>query len=635
MRKAIKLHNLKVVFFFTDSCDVPATVKDFISFCHDSYSHDEEDKNDWESHTGTFNRSLLSCPENWDYSTDKQLGGFDTWGRFAVYNGGGYIANLGYDVVTARKVIDDLMNNEWIDRQTRAVIVEFSLYNPSSNLLAVMSYYVEVLPSGFAGTFKSYGIVPLTPTNSQAHDIYLFLVLLFGLFLFCYLVVECVNVFRQKCSYFSSLWNWLELFQILSASCALLLQWKKSKEVTRAFAKLKENPFETVNFHQALLLSEFETIIICLTTTTATLRMLKCFYFNAQVIKFSSFMRRHFTSIASFFVIFCVISTGYATFGVIAFGYYYSSFSSFPKAFVSQFLMVVGSSNLIEELEEDSFLLSRLFLFSFMFTTVIITANMFVAVLSFSYSNSCQDNVEQEELAISEFIVNRILQKVFGYTPKETDDTITIKKPTNQFQRKEDLSELYCLQENTSWRSNWSFSAANFTPVMYRSRKISFVRQGTFDGIATVVNSGKDNGAPSVWETCKTKEKLSLTAFKSMSSVISEESISSDSEESITTADYSYCGSDVSTPSSDITLTPVKEKNGHRLITGCSFLLEEKCGGSDDDDDNDDDDDDEYLGDTKDVWKDFLQLLDDDFLNDFSLVGLTSCRNEAAVEDSN
>ena len=619
-----------------------------ISFCHDSYSHDKEDKNNWQSITGAFNRSLLSCPENWEYSTDEQLGGFKTWGCFAVYSGGGYVANLGYNGHTAKKVIDDLIINHWIDRQTRAVIVEFSLYNPSSNLLAVISYYYEVLPSGFAGTFKSYGIVPLKPTHSQAHSTYLFFVLLFGLFLVCNFVKECVKVFRQRCSYFASVWNLLELFQIFSASCALLLQWRKSKELATTFAKLKQNPFVTVNFHQALLLFEAETIFICITSATATLRLLRCFYFNAQVIKFSSFMRRYFASIASFFVIFCVTFTGYAASGVIAFGSAYSTFSSFPKAFTSQFLMVVGSTGLIDELEEESFIFGRLFLFCFMFTTVIVTANMFVAVLNFSYSSSVVDDLEQEELEISDFIVNQILQKVFGYTPKGKEDDSISTKSTNQV-RSSHLSEAVGVQEeNDLWRCNWSYSAANVTPVMYRSRKVSFFGQDEFDDDTTFVYSKIDNGFSSLWETCKTEEKLSHTTFASIKSVISEKSISSDSKtRGNVNFEHSYSGPDVLSPSSAVNLSPLKERNGQRLITGCTFVA--------DDDNDDDDDSDSYDGDydgyqednnnieverldchnaKKDPLEEILKCLDEGCWNDCSTVELAYHNNHAFVTDS-
>ena len=153
------------------------------------------------------------------------------------------------------------MKNDWIDRQTRAVIVEFALYNPSTNLLAVMSYYYEVLPSGFAGAFKSYGLLPLSATDPQARDTYLFFVFLFVLLLVCYLVIECIKIYRQKRSYFNSVWNWLEILQIFSASLSLFLQWIRSKEASKTFEETQDESFCSDHaFTKSLFLFNAENI---------------------------------------------------------------------------------------------------------------------------------------------------------------------------------------------------------------------------------------------------------------------------------------------------------------------------------------------------------------------------------------
>ena len=648
------------VFRSTDSCDVPAMFRNIILFCHDSYSHEDEDTNVWESQTGTFNTSLWSCPENWKYSKDEQLGGFDSWGRFAVYHGGGYIANLGYNKLIARRVINDLITNNWIDSQTRAVIIEFSLFNPSSNILAVMSYFFEVLPSGFTGTFKTYGILALNATDSQARDTYLFFVLLFGLFLVLYFIIECIKMVQQKCSYFKSSWNWLELFQILTASLALLLQWVKSKEVKKTLAKLKENPFIPVSFQQALYWSETETVAICITSAIATIRLLKCFHFNSQVIKLSSFMRNHFTSMASFFFIFCVLSSGYAVSGMIAFGSENWMFSSFAKAFTSQYLMVIGSNSLIHELEEGGFIMSRIFLVSFFFTTIIIITNMFVAILNDSYSNSCLDQ-ENEQLDIADFIVSRFLQSVFGYNPEDNGDTTSLSETTDQvrvdeLQKSENETNAF---ENNAWRSNWSFAVRKITPSMYRSRKVSFENAETFG----------DNA-----ETYRSKKTLNHTDFKNdFHSDISEETISVESEEATWDLGDGY----------DVML---QYKNGidYRLTNRYASLVdndEKDYAGHNDDDDDDnnseDGNDDDYVnnvdyvhdvvigdadatdatdaadaadtadgnydddvacsGRNRDVWKEIFHLLDDNGWDDFphhSTGGVKCYDNPAVVEDS-
>lgn len=642
-----------------------------INFCHDSYSRKVEDTDFWDSQTGSFDRFSWSCPENWEYSKDEDLGSFDSWGRFAVYHGGGYLANLGYNKLAATRVINDLVENNWIDSRTRAVIVEFSLLNPSTNIISVMSYFYEILPSGFSGTFKSYGMLPLASTDSQAHNAYLFFVLLFGVFLLCYFIIECIKLFRHKCSYFKSLWNWMGVFQIFTASLALIFQAIKSQRVAKTLGKLKENPFIPVSFHQALFWSEAETVALCITSAIATLRLLKCFHFNHQVIKLSSFMRSHLPSLVSFFVIFCVLSTGYALSGMIAFGSENVLFSSFDKAFISQFLTIIGNNELIQEIEGCGIIMGRLFLVGFVFTTVIFITNMFVAVLNDSYSNSYLDQ-EKEELEIAEFVVRRILQTVFGYKPDDNDYPSSLERANDQDNRDE-LSESTIDEDsfqNIAWRSNWSF-AAKGTPVIHRSRKVSFA--ATSDAFNENTAAVDDAELFSFWETLKTEEMTNNTEIKEFChSDISEESESVESEGMTWDSGDEYRLSDVTSTSSNDTLWQFNNRICHILTARTSLSVD-----NDDDKDyyGDDDSDGDVTGNAacvdnvakdgectttadedyaddghlvygsqvdRDVWKEILNLLDDNCSNesywndsaDQFPVGIASYNNSVEFEGS-
>lgn len=642
-----------------------------INFCHDSYSRKVEDTDFWDSQTGSFDRFSWSCPENWEYSKDEDLGSFDSWGRFAVYHGGGYLANLGYNKLAARRVINDLVENNWIDSRTRAVIVEFSLLNPSTNIISVMSYFYEILPSGFSGTFKNYGMLPLASTDSQAHNAYLFFVLLFVVFLLCYFIRECIKLFRQKCSYFKSLWNWMGVFQIFTASLALIFQAIKSQRIAKTLGKLKENPFIPVSFHQALFWSEAETVALCITSAIATLRLLKCFHFNHQVIKLSSFMRSHLPSLVSFFVIFCVLSTGYALSGMIAFGSENVLFSSFDKAFISQFLAIIGNNELIQEIEGCGIIMGRLFLVGFVFTTVIFITNMFVAVLNDSYSHSYLDQ-EKEELEIAEFMVLRILQTVFGYKPDDNDYPSSLERANDQDNRDE-LSESTVDEDsfqNIAWRSNWSF-AAKGTPVIHRSRKVSFA--ATSDAFNENTAAVDDAELFSFWETLKTEEMTNNTEIKEFfHSDISEESESVESEGMTWDSEDEYRLSDVTSTSSNDTLWQFNNRICHILRARTSLSVD-----NDDDKDyyGDDDSDGDVTGNAacvdnvakdgectttadedyaddghlvygsqvdRDVWKEILNLLDDNCSNesywndsaDQFPVGIASYNNSVEFEGS-
>ena len=455
-----------------------------ITSCYDFYSVKEEEKRTW-ADQNILNTSTLLCPEDWEYNDEGQLGSFDSWGRFAVYSGGGYLANLGYNKLTAKRIIDDLIKNDWIDRQTRIVLVEFSLYNPSSNLFAVMTYYYEVLPTGFAGVFKSYGILPFSATDPRAHNTYLFFVLLFGLLLAGYFVLECVKLCRQKRSYFASVWNWLNLLQIFTASSALFLRWMRSKEAGKSFEKLRENPFIPVSFHQALFLFDAENLMICIASVIATLRLLKCLYFNPQVIIFSFTLRRSFTSLGSFFVIFSVVAVSHALLGMTAFGQSVYMFSSLPEAIFSQFLMLLGSNIPLDELKDANPILGRLFFFTFASSTTIILGNMFIAIINDHYVSSCT-NKEGEGVELAEFIMKRILEIVFGQKYRKI--------------RKWNESTNHELFEPAPEHPDGD-SSLDWTPVMYRSCAGKTSRTG-----GPFVNRSDSSSEYAVWETYRPEQ---------------------------------------------------------------------------------------------------------------------------------
>ena len=80
--------------------------------------------------------TVISCSDRWQYYISSQLKGFPFFGKLGTYSGGGYVANLGYNEETGWTVIADLHAHKWIDRQTRAVFVEFTVYNANANLFA-------------------------------------------------------------------------------------------------------------------------------------------------------------------------------------------------------------------------------------------------------------------------------------------------------------------------------------------------------------------------------------------------------------------------------------------------------------------------------------------------------------------
>ena len=50
------------------------------------------------------------------------------------YGGGGFALNLAADADTSATIVQKLFDNLWIDRGTRAVFFDFTVYNANLNL---------------------------------------------------------------------------------------------------------------------------------------------------------------------------------------------------------------------------------------------------------------------------------------------------------------------------------------------------------------------------------------------------------------------------------------------------------------------------------------------------------------------
>lgn len=60
----------------------------------------------------------------------------------------GYVADFGDDRSKAEDLTKKLESNGWIDRYTRAIFAEFTIYNAQTNFFSVITLLSEILPTG-------------------------------------------------------------------------------------------------------------------------------------------------------------------------------------------------------------------------------------------------------------------------------------------------------------------------------------------------------------------------------------------------------------------------------------------------------------------------------------------------------
>lgn len=74
----------------------------------------------------------------WVYATETEVNGSSYWGQVSKYGGGGYYQDLSPTKEESLVQLQLLKEHLWLDRGTRAVFLDFSVYNGNVNLFCIV-----------------------------------------------------------------------------------------------------------------------------------------------------------------------------------------------------------------------------------------------------------------------------------------------------------------------------------------------------------------------------------------------------------------------------------------------------------------------------------------------------------------
>ncbi|XP_078295351.1 polycystin-1-like protein 2 [Panthera onca] len=237
--------------------------------CRAPYSLDVEDLSDYgEGWNASVLNNSSGLSRAWQYESQSQRRGYPFWGKLTMYRGGGYVAPLGTDRRSTLRILQYLFDNTWLDSLTRAVFVEFTVYNANVNLFCIITLTLETGALGgqprlpkkglrlhhgtddfrseavalsrqvtrneqnvfcFPGTFFAHANLQslrLYPFTDSWHPFVVAAEVIYLLFLLYYMIVQGKLMRKQRWRYFHSKWNLLELTIIL-ASCSALAMFVK------------------------------------------------------------------------------------------------------------------------------------------------------------------------------------------------------------------------------------------------------------------------------------------------------------------------------------------------------------------------------------------------------------------------
>ena len=355
--------------------------------------------------------ALKLCPKPWQYQTAEKLDNDPIQGTYNSYEGGGYVAVMGYDEGTAQGVLDETFGYGWVDRQTRAVILEFAMFNANTNLLSIATYFYEVMATGVAYTTKRVGTLELYSTESGALMFYLVCQFLFMAMVLYYLIVMLIHLYRQRLGFFKSVWNMVDLLMIIFSVLSVVFYMIRSKNILKSVKAIQANPYKILHFHEALDWANWENAAIAVAIFMVTVKLLNLIRFNPYVIFLFSSFRQSVGYQLSYVVFFLIMFNAFVISGKQFFGHAALEYSSYVKAVISQFEFLLGRAVPLDDLRRQHPFLGPTFAFTYNITMTIVLMNMLVSVLNESYTDAkTQAEESAEELEMATFINKRFIE---------------------------------------------------------------------------------------------------------------------------------------------------------------------------------------------------------------------------------
>ena len=129
-------------------------------------------------------------------STGNRFGStFD--GVYSSYHGGGYSVELDMDIDAAKSQVVKLEEQNWIDRYTRVVVVEATLFNANSRLFSRLKTFFEVSKAGqvsfnqYTDSMRLYPYVEISDYVTLAAQLFFVVIIISKFLLFVYSTSKC------------------------------------------------------------------------------------------------------------------------------------------------------------------------------------------------------------------------------------------------------------------------------------------------------------------------------------------------------------------------------------------------------------------------------------------------------------
>ncbi|CAF0973552.1 unnamed protein product, partial [Brachionus calyciflorus] len=413
-----------------NSCTTINNFNGSISFCNEDLNLFNEEKSSYGFNWNTYNESFE--PEHgmnaiynaYQYRDSSSLKTIPLFGKYNTYMGGGYVYELRGKVDFLRGNMSLMQQMNWIDRQTRAVIIEFSVYNPSLNMIMVSYILIEVLPSGNLLAMARFD--PLNLFNEITSNSYILKLVfdaIYMLFITFFMIKQIVVLWKTGfIKYFKQFWNYIEWLIIIfswSAFAIFIYRLNEANEVLDFFKKTQGYGY--LNLQRINSWNQLLSIFMGLCAALGTLKFLKLFRFNNKIYSIATTLKYSIRHLLGFSLVFLLIWLAFVQLMYLIFFERLFAYYTIFRSAMTSFQIMLGkfdSSSLLR----DGTLFGPLVFSFYNIMIVLILLNIFISIVCDAFEKVREEiQINNNELEIVDYFMEKF-ENAFGSSTSKAKD---------------------------------------------------------------------------------------------------------------------------------------------------------------------------------------------------------------------
>ncbi|KAJ3434296.1 polycystin family member [Anaeramoeba flamelloides] len=430
---AIRFRQLRVK---PDSCDMPSDYEKVAnsSKCYPRYKNSIHDEEPFGTDEVQFT-----------YKSKESNQSSSIWGRLAFnYEGGGYVVDIPKNSPSEdfQMEIEKMQNNSFIDRATRAIVINIYMYNVNTNYFADIMPVFEFGPGGNVYPWYKFRVFRLDiyESWSDAGRVIVEILLFFFLIYYVIVIAKELKLSHKKGGvliYFKDPWNTLDFFNILLFWIIFILQFTYLINSDRRDIDIDSDYYIPLSKLADKYLMLYN--IIGFNVFMTIIKIFKFLQMNRRMLLVWDTLSKATPDLIVFFAFFIIIFIAFALMGFILFGQEDAGFRDFSAAITTCFKMSLGDIE-FAKLQEINRFLGPIYFFLFSLLVIFTLMSMFLAIIDNSYDledmKTSTSDVKQlfaTSFAVFKGSVARLARKL---TCRDKSDSLSVGISTTNLHRK-------------------------------------------------------------------------------------------------------------------------------------------------------------------------------------------------------